>query len=78
VHHPEQPPLPRIVDDGARRELPARRHRHVVRRADLRVDVVSLLFEVDEVVDGCVVRHAVDGLEIGGVGAESRASKEVI
>jgi hypothetical protein len=78
VDHPKQPTLPRVVDVRARRELPARRHAHVLCQPDLRIHIVGLLFEIDEIVDYRRIRQSSDGLQVRRACTEPRASKQVV
>jgi hypothetical protein len=59
VHHPEQPPLPGIVDVGLRLETTRcpGGHAHVAGTADLVVHVVREPLEVEQPLDGRDVRH---------------------
>jgi hypothetical protein len=78
VDHAEDPPLPRVGDDGRRRELTARRHAHEARLPDIRVDVVGDLLVVDELVDGAEVAQLDVGANLGVGGAESRAAQQML
>ena len=59
VHHPEQPPLPGVVDVASRLESACGSggHADVARRPDLCVDVVGEAFEAEQAVDGRHVGH---------------------
>ena len=78
MHHPEQPPLPGVVNAGVWRELAARRDAHVRAVADPRVHVIGLLLEVDQVGGNGGDRRIGETDKIRRIGAERRPSQQML
>ena len=78
MHHPEQPALPRVGDDGSRRERAAHGHADVAGLPDLLVDIVWNRLVVEQTLDRAADRLAAEDIELVAAGAEAAAAKQVL
>src|SRR5262249_18821072 len=77
VHHPEQPPLPRVGDVRVRGKLSARGDAEISRLRDLLVDVVGDAVVVDEQVDRLGDRKISVVVQFVGTCAEAGAAEQM-
>jgi hypothetical protein len=78
VHHPEQPALTRVLDIQIGREAGARGDRCVGGIADLRIDVIGLLFVIEQIVQNTRRRGPLERPKFGLAGAEAGPAQQVI
>ena len=79
MHHPEQPPLARVGDDGARRKrVPAARDLDVPGLQILRVDIVVDRLVVEQEFNGTADGLSAERVELVAAGAEAGASKQML
>jgi hypothetical protein len=77
VHHPEQPALPRVIDDGVRLEPTLSGNTDVPRRTKLVVDIRRCGIEFEQRVERQRVRQPRKPIAFGWSGSEGGAPQEV-